>query len=165
MSILCSCIMETQVIPVLIVEVLNWSGGRQMARVGIGDGIRGWSCLAAGAFSLWLLQGAGAGAGTALGAALGSQAQVPGALAPHNRLCQPADDQNEPLCVTKTAGETKTLQHPSPFLVLENGGITLFQPGCATWVISSMHSLGCAEKIILWHTNFTGFFPNFIQSK
>lgn len=47
MSILCSCIMETKVIPVLIVEVLNLSGGRQMAHVGINGGMRQWSCLAA----------------------------------------------------------------------------------------------------------------------
>lgn len=55
MSILCSCIMETKVIPVLIVKMFNLSGGRQMARVGINRGIRQWSCLAAGGGSLLLV--------------------------------------------------------------------------------------------------------------
>lgn len=82
MSILCSCIMETKVIPVLIVEMLNLSGGRQMARVGINHGIRQWHCLAAGRgiLLLLLLQGIGFGAGTALelhsGASLSCQAAL-----------------------------------------------------------------------------------------
>lgn len=53
MSILCSCIMETKVIPVLIVEVLNLSGGRQMAHVGINDGIREWSCWSRKSFAVF----------------------------------------------------------------------------------------------------------------
>lgn len=89
MSILCRCIMETKVIPVLIVKMFNLSGGRQMAPVGIHHGIRQWSCLAAGRGSLLLLllQGIGVGAGIgALVAALRGIPELPDCSLRHQGL-------------------------------------------------------------------------------